>query len=173
MATIYTHPVVGICFAKLYATRPMPRTYWGLAAVLPVLPDLDAFSLAGYGTPLGHRGFTHSLVFALGLGLIAAGLTYRYFRTSWWGLTGLCFAIIASHGLLDAFTKGGAGIPFFWPLPGRFGNWGPLPASNIGLDWPDRRFLEIFGRELLWIWLPCALLACFAQRRLRNGQTQL
>jgi inner membrane protein len=173
MATLYTHPVVGLTLARLYAKRPMPWAYWGLAAVLPMVPDLDAFSTAVYGGPLGHRGITHSLVFALGLSVITASLTFRYFRTSWWGLTGLFFLMIASHGLLDAMTWGGAEIPFFWPLPGRYGNWGPLPVSNIGLDWPNRRFLEIFSRELLWIWLPCGLVvgAVTIWRHLKKAQS--
>jgi inner membrane protein len=136
----------------------MPWVYWGLAAVLPILPDLDAFSTAAYGTPLGHRGITHSLVFALGLSAIAAGLTFRYLRTRWWRLTGLFFVITVSHGLLDAFTLGGMEIPFFWPLPGRWGNWGPMPASHIGLELPDLRSGEILRSEWLWVWLPCGLL---------------
>ena len=72
MATTYTHAFVGLGLARLYATRPMPWLYWGLAAILPTVPDLDVFSPAAYGSPLGHRGITHSLVFALLLSVVAA-----------------------------------------------------------------------------------------------------
>ena len=53
----------------------------------------------------------------------------------WWRLALLFFAIIASHGLLNAPTKGGFEIPFFWPLGGRWGDWGPIPASTWTLSY--------------------------------------
>jgi len=56
MATDYTHMVVGLAAARLYIARPMPLAYWGLAAILPIIPDLDVFSHAAYGAVLGHRG---------------------------------------------------------------------------------------------------------------------
>jgi len=46
MSTIYTHAVVGLGLARVYASRPMPWSYWGLAALLPVVPDVDVFSEA-------------------------------------------------------------------------------------------------------------------------------
>ena len=50
-----------------------------LAALLAVFPDFDAFSSAAYGArpAAGHRGITHSLVFALWLAFLAASLTFR------------------------------------------------------------------------------------------------
>ena len=119
MATLYTRAVVGLGLARLGAARPKPWPYWGLATLLPLVPDLDAFSTAAYGPLLGHRGLTHSLAFALVVSVLAASATFRYFRANWWSLTGTFFAIIASHGLLDAMTRGGGTIPFFWPLDGR------------------------------------------------------
>ncbi len=75
--------------------------------------------MAAYNAPLGHRGITHSLAFALLLGAIVAGMVFRYFRASWWSLAVLFFLIIASHGLLDALTRGGEGVLSFWPMGGR------------------------------------------------------
>jgi inner membrane protein len=178
MPTIYTHSVVGLGLARLFARRPMPWAYWGLAAVLPIIPDLDAFSMAAYGSPSGHRGFTHSLAFALAVSTIAAGAACLCFRAckgdrpilpaeklgpsspfrSWWRLAGVFFIISASHGLLDALTRGGFAIPFFWPLPGRWGNWGPIPASTIGFELPDPFHQPAMRAEMLWIWLPLGLL---------------
>lgn len=158
MATDYSHAVVGLGLARLYATKPMPWVYWGLAAILPIIPDLDVFSPANYGTWLGHRGFTHSLVFALLLGIIIASTAFRCFQVSWWSLAALFFVMIASHGLLDALTNGGENIPFFWPLESRYGNWGLIPVSDIALDWPDPRYSRAIRGELLWVWLPTGLL---------------
>lgn len=158
MATIYTHAVVGLGMARLATPRSMPWLYWGLAAGLAVLPDLDAFSYAAYGGWLGHRGVTHCLAFALLAGMLAAGATFRPLRTNGWLLGGLFFAIIASHGLLDAMTKGGMEIPFFWPLGARFGNWGPIPVSDLSFELPDPRKSLALRAELLWIWLPTGIL---------------
>ena len=76
MATTYTHAVVGLGIAQLYEARRLRWLYWALAALLAVFPDFDAFSTAAYGAILGHRGFTHSLVFSLWLAMLAASLTY-------------------------------------------------------------------------------------------------
>ncbi len=173
MATIYTHAVVGVGLARLCAGRPMPWTYWGLAALLPVVPDLDVFSTYAYGSLLGHRGITHSLLFALLLSGIAAIATARWFRVHWWSLMILFFLIVASHGLLDAMTKGGENIPFFWPLGGRYGNWGPLPVSDIAFDLPDPRYSRAIRAELLWVWLPTIVLVGLAMlyRRLTRSKS--
>jgi inner membrane protein len=158
MTTLYTHVAVGLGIARLCATRPKPWTYWGLAALLPVLPDLDVFSKAAYGSALGHRGLTHSLAFALVVSVCVATATFRHFRANWWLLAGTFFSIIASHGLLDAMTRGGADIPFFWPLDARYGNWGPIPVADMAFELPDPRYHRSWRAELLWIWLPTMLL---------------
>jgi inner membrane protein len=132
----------------------MPWAYWGLAALLPIVPDLDVFSTFAYGSALGRRGFTHSLLFALLLSSVAAAAAFRYFRVSFWSLSILFFAIMASHDLLDAMTEGGESIPFFWPLDGRYCNWGPLPVSDIAFDLPDPRYSRAVRSELFWMWLP-------------------
>jgi inner membrane protein len=170
MATLYTHTFVGLGLARLYADRPMPWAYWGLAALLPIVPDLDVFSTADYGTPLGHRGITHSLVFALSLGAVAAAAVYRKCRVRWWSLAALFFAIVASHGLLDALTAGGENIPFFWPLAERHGNWGLIPVSDIAFDLPDPRYSRAIRGELLRVWLPVGLVVglAMAYRRRRR-----
>ncbi|NLE36716.1 MAG: metal-dependent hydrolase [Pirellulaceae bacterium] len=116
---------------------------------------------------------THTLVFALLLGSIAAGATFRYFRTNWWSLAALFVIIIASHGLLDAITRGAEGIPFFWPIEGRHGNWGPIPYSDIGAELPDPRHSRSMRAELLWIWLPTVLVvgAVTGFRRVRRCES--
>jgi inner membrane protein len=163
MATLYTHAAAGLGIARLATARPMPWPYWAAAAALPCIPDLDVFSTAAYGSAMGHRGITHSLLFALATGAVAAGLLHRRFRMRWWQLTGLFFVIVASHGLLDAMTWGGEAIPFFWPLGGRYGNWGPIPVSDIAFELPDPRTSRSIGAELLWLWLPVVLMVVIAE----------
>jgi inner membrane protein len=154
----------------------MPWSYWTLAVILPAIPDIDVFSPAVYGTVLGHRGITHSLAFALALGVVAASITWRHLRMRWWVLVGLFFAIIASHGLLDALTWGGEGIPFFSPLKGRYGNWGPIPLSDIAFYFlPDPWHSRAIRSEMLWVWLPTAvsvMLVMAYRRSHRRGSPQ-
>jgi inner membrane protein len=135
----------------------MPALFWLLAAFLPIVPDFDAFGTLPYGSPFGHRGFTHSLLFALGVGMLAAVLTYRYFKVSFWDLGGFFFVVTASHGVLDAFTNGGYGVAFFWPLNNRYGPWGPIRVSDLGFEFPDPRTSRALQSEFLWVWLPTAV----------------
>ncbi|HZU36866.1 MAG TPA: hypothetical protein VFA18_13185, partial [Gemmataceae bacterium] len=86
-------------------------------------------------------------------------VTYRYLRMRFWLLAGLLFVVMASHGLLDALTRGGADIPFFWPLSkARFGNWGPIPVPDIGFEFPDPRISRAVRGEVLAVWLPMGFL---------------
>lgn len=158
MATLYTHAFVGVGLASVLTPRPKPLLYWLLAGFLPIIPDFDAFSTAAYGSAWGHRGFTHSLIFALGIGLVAAGATYRFCHVQFWPLFGLFFLISASHGVLDACTNGGFGIPFLWPFDERrWGPYGPINVADIAFEWPDPRTSKAVRTELIYVWMPTAV----------------
>src|SRR5260370_21626726 len=172
MVTPYTHGAFGLVLGKLCTARRLPLLFWVLTVFLPIAPDFDAFSNRPYGSLWGHRGFTHSLAFALALGLLSAGLTFYYFKARFWVLAAFFFAITASHGLWVAFTDGGFGIPFFWPLSDhRFGPWGPIRVQDIGFEIPDPRTSKSIRTELLWVWLPTAVLVILVTtyRRLRRN----
>src|SRR5262245_43974889 len=94
MATLYTHSLVGLGLGTLFTSRRKPLLFWVLAGFLPIIPDFDAFSMSPYGSILGHRGYTHSLLFALAVGLVTAGLTFWYFKMRFWPLAGL----FSDHG---------------------------------------------------------------------------
>jgi inner membrane protein len=163
MPTVFTHAAVGLGLARMFTARRMPPLFWGLAAVLPLIPDLDivAFRLGiPYGAPWGHRGLTHSLAFALLVAAMAAALTYRCLRIPFWDWLGFLFAAVASHGLLDAFTNGGYGVALFAPFDDArwFFPWRPIEVSPIGLGFFSPRGLATLRSEFLWIWLPCAAL---------------
>ena len=92
----------------------VPGRLAAAACVASVLPDVDSLGFGlgiPYDSPLGHRGFTHSLFFALLIGLACAALA-GYLRAP----AGIVFAVVfsstASHGLLDALTTGGLGVAF-------------------------------------------------------------
>jgi inner membrane protein len=131
-----------------------------------MLPDADVITFAmgiSYGDVFGHRGFTHSLPFAVGWGLLLAALAYRKSIGSrnWWLIALYLVVSTASHGILDAFTSGGLGVAFFapWETKRYFAPevWRKVRVSPIGAS----RFFSAYGwkvfkSELLWIWLPLA-----------------
>jgi inner membrane protein len=159
MPSIYTHGIVGLGLGKLFTGRKMPKLFWLLAFLLPIVPDFDVLSTATYDAPAGHRGLSHSLAFALTLGLVAAVATFKPFKVAFWDLWGFYFVIIASHGILDAFNSGGSGIAFFWPVSmARYGPWGPIPVVDFAFDIPNPWKSRSMRAEILWIWLPLALL---------------
>ena len=135
-------------------------------ALCSVVPDLDVLGFRlgiHYGDFWGHRGFTHSLLFAA---LLAASVSILAFRclpgTGLLWIWGYLFLVTASHGLLDAMTDGGLGVAFFSPFSNDryFLPWKPIRVSPIGVG---RFFTErgwtVLQSELLWIWLPSTLLA--------------
>ncbi len=155
MATAYTHAIVGIGIAQTYSPPRHRWAYWLLAGILATFPDIDVLSTAAYGAILGHRGITHTLIFALWLGFFTATLTFKPLKANLWALTAVYFLATASHGVLDALTRGGEAIPFFWPASEqRYGNWGPIPVADIALELPDPRRSRSIRSELLWVWLP-------------------
>ncbi len=140
-----------------------------------MLPDLDvvAFRLGiPYAAEFGHRGFSHSLSFAALTALVGASC-HRLLRSRFRTAFPFLFVAAASHGLLDAFTNGGLGVAFFWPLsPERF--FAPVRVIQVAPIAVSRLFSQrgaaVLLSELLWVWIPCALVAAalaWGQRRAR------
>ena len=171
MPTVFTHAFAAVAAGRVYTAAPVPPRFWLLSALCAALPDADVvgFSLGvRYGDLFGHRGFTHSLLFALMLGGAVVAL---FFRRPPPGLTraGLVcyfFLATASHGLLDALTNGGLGVAFFAPFDDTryFFPFRPVRVSPIGVGgFFSPRGLAVVLSELLWIWLPAALLVMLAR----------
>lgn len=168
MATIFTHTVVATTLGKTYTAQKLPRDFWIWSILCSILPDIDVFGFPlgiQYGAFLGHRGFTHSLFFALIVGLLVAFAVKRIMPSGfkWWSLWIYFFVVTASHGFLDALTDGGLGIAFFSPFETTryFLPWQPLYVSPVSLF----RFISPWGwkvlkNEMIWVWGPCCLLLC-------------
>jgi inner membrane protein len=177
MPTIFSHAIAALALGKVYAGGHSPARFWFLSAFCAVVPDADviAFSFGLRGTMFGHRGFSHSLLFALLLALVVVCLAFRRtpaFSKGWWKLVLYFFIVTASHGLLDALTDGGSGVAFFAPFDATryFFPWRPIEVSPISLDrFFSPRGLEVLKSELVWIWIPAILLvaAAWLYRRLR------
>lgn len=170
MPTVFAHAAVG---AALASVRPSPKAV-ALAAVCTVVPDLDvvAFSFGiPYAHPLGHRGLSHSLAFAV---VVGAAVTAWFYRRDpkWPGYLALFTLATASHGLLDMLTDGGMGVGLLLPfvderyfLPAR-----PIAVSPIGAGFLSARGLAVLASEAVWIGLPASglVLAAWAVRRHRT-----
>jgi inner membrane protein len=164
VASVLSHPAVPLALTVAAGTRAIPPRLAVAACVASVLPDVDAIGYwAGipYDSPLGHRGFTHSLSFALVVALAAAAILSR--RAVPAGLAfGVVFAAAASHGILDAMTSGGQGIAFFSPFSNAryYLPWRPILVSPIGVaPFFSARGVAVLKSELVWIWAPAAVCA--------------
>jgi inner membrane protein len=176
MPSVFTHAVVGLGLSEIFMGRSQTLLFRGLSMALAAAPDLDvlAFPLGiPYGAFFGHRGFFHSLFCALVAGLAVALLSCQSFGLAWWSLWVYFFLVIASHGVLDAFTNGGLGIALFSPFDtGRyFFPWQPIQVSPIGLAFFGKWGLRVLASEVLWVWLPLAgLVSAVKLYRLTRGE---
>jgi len=178
MPTLFTHPLIPIATMSLLGRAGISRRLLFVACVVSILPDIDilAFSLGiPYESQFGHRGFTHSIIFSLGLGLLAV-MMHKCLLSS----KGKSFILVSvagiSHGVLDALTNGGLGIAFFWPLNETryFLPWTPLEVSPIGAGFLSQRGAVVLVSEFIWIWLPSLLLisSVWLLRKLKQRVTQ-
>lgn len=171
MPSAFSHAVAGLGIAACFYGREVPASVFALGAVCAVLPDIDVagFSFGiRYGSIWGHRGFTHSLVFAAAL---AGAIVLLGFRD---GMPGLppgrmwlfLFLATISHSLLDALTNGGMGVALFAPFDNRrfFFPVRPIEVASFGVSWLfTQRGAAVIANELKWVWLPSGLLALIAQ----------
>ncbi len=153
------HALVASAIGAPLAPGGPGRRYWIAGILCAVLPDLDAvgrpFGWGDLGFLGGHRALTHSVIFAVVLGLVVAELAFRDAR--WHGYRGRIIAYLvlatASHGALDAFAAYGDGVAFF----------SPFSATRYTAPW---RPLDLVN-EICWIWIPAALII-LTVRRLRT-----
>ncbi len=164
MATPLSHLTVPLALAVALGPDLVPPGLLALAIACALLPDVDALGLwlgIPYDHPFGHRGFTHSLPFALVLAGACALLAPAVGAQP-----AVAFCVLAvsaaSHGLLDGMTNGGLGIAFLSPfshrrrfLPWRVIEVSPLRPSALF----SRRGLQVLRSELRWVWMPCGVLA--------------
>ena len=167
MPTILTHAVAGAGVALVACPQPT-LGFVTVAGALGALPDIDAVGFylgVPYRSFLGHRGFTHSLCFAVLVSLPLTLLCEGWIGGPWWRLGLAFFLAIVSHGLLDGFTNGGLGVAYFSPFEKSryFLPWRPIQVSTIGLPscWAD--LVRVLVSEIRWVWLP---LACLVGLRL-------
>ena len=157
MASIFGHAVVGFTITKVIDNKNIK---WLLLAAIfsTILPDFDVIAFKfgiAYEHPLGHRGFTHSILFAI-LWALALMLTIGRKNKLIWFL--VIFLSTLSHGFFDAMTSGGKGVGFFIPLNNDrfFFAFREIKVSPIGIE----KFFSSWGMkvilsEIKYIVIPC------------------
>jgi len=163
MPTVMTHAVLPLVLGTALGRRAVPPRLLLAGAIAAVLPDADvaAFGLGiAYADDFGHRGASHSLLFAAGIALCGA-LLATPLRTTRWRAAAWLFASAASHPLLDALTNGGLGVALWWPWMDTrwFAPWRPIAVSPIGAHFFSGRGLAVLVSEARWVWLPTVLAA--------------
>lgn len=158
MASIFGHAVVGFTITKLFDKQDKKLLL--LAIVSSFLPDIDvlAFNFGiPYAHPLGHRGFTHSIIFAILWAVLLTSIFRKGSALKWFLVI---FLSTISHGLLDAMTSGGRGVGFFIPFNNEriFFPFREIVVSPLGMDrFFSKWGLQVILSELKYIVVPCTI----------------
>ncbi|MGF6419275.1 inner membrane protein [Stenotrophomonas sp. AN71] len=173
MPSIITHAAVPLALWCAADRGRIPSWLLAAGVVAAMLPDADVLAFAlhiPYADAFGHRGASHSLLFACVLAMLAALLAFFGSRRPW--SAGLCqprlapttqaavfiFICAASHPLLDAMTSGGLGVALAWPWSEQrfFAPWRPIRVSPFAPQFFSARGMATLLSELRWVWLPLA-----------------
>ena len=83
MASAFTHAFAAVALGNMASANPRGWRFWALAAGSAVIPDADVITFAfgvDYADFFGHRGFFHSLFFALLWAVFVVLLEFRQAR---------------------------------------------------------------------------------------------
>lgn len=153
MAT-YLHFAPAVALAVAIGPRTVGWRLTLAGAACAVLPDADfalyLLRIDTYSGTYGHRGFSHSIGFALLVGLLGALLAPAAGRRR--AFVGAFLALCTlSHPLIDGLFDRGICNAWLWPLDGARHclPWRPIPMQGVPLFGMGR-----LGQELVWIGLP-------------------
>jgi inner membrane protein len=171
MASAFGHILIAVTIGKSLPKKIRSAKLWITGSICSVLPDADVISF-NLGIPYesfwGHRGFTHSIVFSILIGVLITRLLFKENPIAKNGFAYFIFITLctASHGLLDAITNGGLGVAFFLPFENSryFLPWHPIKVSPIGIN----RFISDWGKtvilsEIIWLGIPCFIFLVLIQ----------
>jgi inner membrane protein len=135
MAFSPTHAMLALAMGSAIAPRRALYSVLIAGAACAVLPDVDLLlPVFGAGGREWHRTITHSLFFAVAVGLAAWAIASRLssHRNALRVPLYLAFAT-ASHGLLDAMTTYPIGVAFYCPVSWKryAGPWQPIDGIAV------------------------------------------
>lgn len=171
MPSIFSHAVVPIA-ASLGLGKVISRRLLVFSAFCAILPDFDTLAFKfgiPYSSQWGHRGFAHSITFAVCVAIVAMCFS-RQLKSKVWLVGLMVFLATVSHPLLDMCTNGGLGVALYWPYSNErvFFDFRPIAVSPIGASrfFTERGF-TVIKSEFLWVWLPSIILL-FTLRGIRR-----
>ena len=161
MPTVLTHAAIPLALWCASERGRISGRLLGAGVVAAVLPDADVLAFAlhiPYADAFGHRGASHSLLFA-GLLAALATLLSRHLHAGRMQALAFVFICALSHPLLDALTSGGLGVALWWPWSEQrlFAPWRPIRVSPFANGFFRARGLQTLLSELRWVWLPLCL----------------
>jgi membrane-bound metal-dependent hydrolase YbcI (DUF457 family) len=124
MPSPIAHLGMGYAIYRYYkAILPEDQTYsWKfpfrmiMLSGLSMLPDLDVIPAIIFSDMKAyHNNVSHSLLFAIPVALLMAGIFHRTYQSSFWLWFLVCFISYDLHVVLDLLTVG-RGVMLFWPL---------------------------------------------------------
>jgi len=143
--------MAGAAVGAFYQGPHRPRVI-ALAAICGAAPDLDLIGWPLGVSPLtlfGHRGLTHSIPFAVVLGIAATALLPALPRRDRIGAALVLIVATATHSLLDALTTYAPTGPAFWaPFSNQRYRFPWMPLTGAGGLKTD------FGQEVVYVCLP-------------------
>ncbi len=172
MPSSITHAVAAVALGRVYTSRPLPMRFWILSAFCAIAPDFDVvgkrFGIE-YTDLFGHRGFTHSFLFAA---LLSGLITLLAFRTppdgiSRLSLSAFFFLATSSHALLDAMVDGTLGVALLAPFDSTryFLPFRPIVSSPVGWDFFSYAGVTVIANEFIWLWIPSTMAILIAWLR--------
>lgn len=173
MATVFTHPLIALAITPWFGTIRHFKSVLVIGLILTILPDIDIVGLRlgiPYSHLFGHRGFSHSLFFAINISLFVSLIFYKYYGEKIVSVWLFLFLCTLSHGLLDALTNGGLGIAFFSPFTNEryFFPFQPIEVSTLNIkSFFAGQGLEVLKSEIIWIWIPALLVFLFGLYRIK------
>ncbi|MGB1309168.1 MAG: metal-dependent hydrolase [Oceanihabitans sp.] len=160
MASVFGHGLLAYTTTKVIEYKANSLLIL-LAIGSAIIPDLDVLAFnfgVPYMHPLGHRGFTHSIVFAFVWSML---LAYFFGKSKKQIYFIVLFVATISHGVLDALTTGGKGVGFFIPIENTryFFPWRIIQVSPIGIEeFFSNWGLQVLLSELKYIAIPCLII---------------
>jgi inner membrane protein len=174
MASFFAHGLVAMTLTRISPDVKEKMKIGFLAVVCATIPDADVFMFRlgfSYDHWLGHRGFFHSIFFAIIFAVLLKLFAFRKTNFFSWRsayLIGFFTVAMCSHGILDAMTTGGRGVAFFAPfdnsryfLPWRVIQVSPMSISRFFSEWG----IAVIKSELIWVGIPCFFILGFSYLR--------
>ena len=160
MPKIIAHALTGATIVTIvFPNADLTKWSLFLGAVLAISPDFDLAVEWLFDIPDLHRGFSHSLLASLVVGVTISLLTGAAEQRLALGY-GLAYL---SHSLLDLATSTEGGVKLFYPLSGNYYHLGLTKILELPFGPAPREIITWVVVETV-IFLPIFLIALFIKK---------